>query len=100
MCFMLCRLKYDYNDFNTVSFIIIWCYDVSYCDVNPAVQLQKKTLSLSHVRAPSRIQLGRFRQILDSDVESIIAEHALDIQQRFYGLSLTERPKRWRGGTG
>ena len=32
-CFMLCCLKYDYNDFNTVSFIIIWCYDVIYCDV-------------------------------------------------------------------
>ena len=25
-----------------VSFISIWCFDVSYCDVNPVVQLQIK----------------------------------------------------------
>ena len=33
VCFMLCRLKYDDNDFNTVSFFIIWCYDVISCDI-------------------------------------------------------------------
>ena len=93
---MLCRLKYIITIL-IVSFISIWCFDVSYCDVNPVVQLQIKRCLYHRFEHQAEYN---FRQILDSDVESIIAEHALDMQQRFYGLSLTERPKRWRGGTG
>ena len=58
MCFMLCRLKYDYNDFNTVSFIIIWCYDVIYCDVNPAVQLQIKRYLYHRFEHQAECNLG------------------------------------------
>ena len=42
------------------------------------------------VRAPGRQLLGNFRQILDSGIEDIIANHALDMQQRLYGLTTTE----------
>ncbi|KAI0236606.1 hypothetical protein LSAT2_012836 [Lamellibrachia satsuma] len=65
----------------------------SYRSVEREYGVPRRTLQRHHkdqVRAPGRIQLGRFRQILDSDVESIIAEHALDMQQRIYGLSLNE----------
>ncbi|KAI0209721.1 hypothetical protein LSAT2_005612 [Lamellibrachia satsuma] len=65
----------------------------SYRSVERRYGIPRRTLQRHHkgqVRAPGRQLLGRFRQILDTDIEDIIANHALDMQQMFYGSTTTE----------
>jgi|SRR6218665_2792339 len=62
----------------------------SYHSVSRKYAISRRTLQ-RHMKGPVRdpgcTKLGRFRTILSEEIETEIVHHALDMQQRFYGLT-------------
>ena len=62
----------------------------SYRSVSKKYDVPRRTLQRHFkglVREPGCTKLGRFRSILSDEMESELVSHAIDMQQRFYGLT-------------
>ncbi|ESN93974.1 hypothetical protein HELRODRAFT_142747, partial [Helobdella robusta] len=62
----------------------------SYHSVSKKYTIPRRTLQRhmkGTIRQPGCIKLGRFRPILSDEMETEIVHHAIEMQQRFYGLT-------------
>ena len=62
----------------------------SYHGVSKKYSIPRRTLQRhmkGQVRSPGNVALGRFRITIPQDVEDELVAHAIEMQQRFYGIT-------------
>ena len=65
----------------------------SYRSVSKKSGIPRRTLqrhNKGQVQLPGKPLLGRFRPVFSSDIERQLTDHLLDLQSRFYGLTIDE----------